>query len=167
MAVDPQGPADAETWGVSAEQVTALALYVSLSDADNPDAQTSTWEDANGRRANREDVEGFIRDVSSRVNAVLVKAARLPKDSIFITSTMPASAADAVKNGAAAYLVGAASPESASGVSTSSYEAVLWQRHLHAVRHGELPDNVQRRRERELDILLRAGQELIGVLSAG
>lgn len=120
-----QGEATAAVYGVTLEDIQALAPYVTVS-ASTP-TQGDPYQDVNGRTVTPEEATGFIASVASRVAGHVLAASRIPETHPFWVFLRTA-AADAVKNGAASYLVAAASPESASQVESQSYAAVLWAR---------------------------------------
>ena len=78
-----------------------------------------------GRVVSREDVEGFIVQVASRVSARLWRFDRTPE---VFRENVRVMARDLVANGAASYVQAAVFPGSTSPNDGSSYAAVLWAR---------------------------------------
>lgn len=123
---------DRRTWGVSLGDVVRLAPQVSVLDGDATggtpprDAEYGTPE----RVITSDDVLRYVRDVAARVTARVVA---LQLDAAGLGDALTAVAADAVKNGAAAYLVDAAFPARSGVNDLSSYGQVLWARYREAL----------------------------------
>lgn len=115
-----------ETFGVSVGDVLALAPNVSLGTDPDTDESTDLYRPAD-RVITVADVEKWITSVASRVDVRLARRALLPVESPY-RSIVYRAAADAVANGSAAYLVGAAAPTRASINDPGAYDGVLWAR---------------------------------------
>ena len=119
-------PSAVETFGVRVGDVLALAPNVSLgTDPDTDDTATDLYRPAD-RVITNADVEKWIASVAARVDVRLVRRAALTTPAY--VSALTSAAADAVANGAAAYLVGAAAPTRASLNDPGAYDGVLWAR---------------------------------------
>ena len=81
------------------------------------------------KRISEDMVVEYVRLVSSRVTARLLRWSSIPESSPFRESLLRA-ARDSTINGAASYTYAAAAPEKAGLSQTTDYSEVLWQRHL-------------------------------------
>lgn len=116
-------------WGVSVEEVLALASHTSLAEP-APIGQPVDdvyGEDKPERQITREQVEVWIRDVGAHVAAVLRRRASLTD--VELRGVLDGAARTIVINGAASHLVAAAHPSQASINSAADYNAVLWDRY--------------------------------------
>lgn len=122
-------------YGVSASEVLALVPYVRVTA--EPAAPSGTHPYGGGavteRAITMAEVNSFIGSVTSRVRGHAAAGDRFAPDH-WITAYLAEAGADAVKNGAAAYVMGAVSPEGGAGGTGMSYESVLWQRFLEALK---------------------------------
>jgi len=121
-----------QTWGVEVSDVLALAPHVTVLPA-APQGEPTTDPDygvGTQRAITQTQVEGFIADVASRVSAHRMS---LVVHGESIGAALDVLAADAVKNGAAAYLVDAAFPARAGVNDSASYGQVLWARYQSAI----------------------------------
>lgn len=114
-------------FGVRVEEVSALAPMVTLGAHVGTDP---VYNEAD-RSITRADVEAWIQAVSARVDLRLANRSRItdaPR-----TRLLTAAAHDAVVNGAASYMVAAATPTRASLNDPGAYDAVLWSRYESAL----------------------------------
>lgn len=109
-------------FGVSVEEVSALAPMVTIGQATTPDPVY----DRTGPKISRDTVEGWITAVSARADLRLGDRSKLTDETR--KSALTAAAHDAVVNGAASYLVAAAMPTRASINDPGSYDSILWSR---------------------------------------
>lgn len=124
--------AASNTFGVTVEQVSALAPLVALDAATDTDP---VYSDA-VHTITRADVEGWIQAVSARVDLRLANRSKITDEPR--TRVLTAAAHDAVANGAASYLVAAATPTRASLNDAGAYDAVLWARYESALEGAAL-----------------------------
>lgn len=104
---------------------------VTLGAARETETETDSVYDPAERAITRGDVEGWISAVSARVDLRLALRSKITDAAR--TSTLRAAAHDAVVNGAASYLVAAATPTRASVNDAGAYDAVLWARYESAL----------------------------------
>lgn len=118
------------TWGVTIEQVLALAPHVGV--IDTPAPADAPVDDVFGgeasRHVTRQAVEDWITSVGGMVAAGLRRRDLLTDDTL--VTALNTAAHDAVLNGAASYLVAAAHPSEAGINNQTDYNAVLWQRYV-------------------------------------
>ena len=117
----------APDWGVSVEEVLALAPHVSLAE-DSPATVSGVWaESPVDAKLTRSNVEGFIRDVGRGVGMRLVRRSYLRNAEArqMIEDAVPA----VVVTGAAATLISAVYPAKAGVNDQASYSAELWARY--------------------------------------
>lgn len=120
-----------EVWGVSVADVQALAPHVSVLSGENPARRTDPDYDLGVQAYTTEkQVRQFIVDVASRVAGFRLSLAVVGDEFL---PALDALSADAVKNGAAAYLVDAAHPARAGVNDSASYGMVLWRRYEQAL----------------------------------
>ncbi|ALY10279.1 hypothetical protein SEA_JKERNS_11 [Arthrobacter phage JKerns] len=121
--------ADPQKWGVTVDEVSALAPHIGLYDGSTTEptpADDVFGETAKGK-VSRADVERFIADVAGRVELRLLRLPRLIPDTA--TATVIARAChDVVVNGAAHYLVAAAFPSNAGLNDDTTLSGLLWKR---------------------------------------
>lgn len=118
-------------WGVSVQDVLALAPHVTVVPADSTTPVPDPEYGVGTQRGIREvQVEGWVKDVASRVQAHRIS---LGVDVPEVQEGLDTLAADAVKNGAAAYLVDAAFPARSGVNDQASYGQVLWARYQSAL----------------------------------
>lgn len=112
-------------WGVSVETVAALAPHVSISADVVPEPSADPLYSNRGIRPIAVDaVEGWIEAVTARVTGRLYRLRELPAEHP-ARPGIEAEIADAINNGAAAYLVDAAFPAKAGPNENTSYGEVL------------------------------------------
>ncbi|QIN94339.1 hypothetical protein SEA_ABBA_10 [Arthrobacter phage Abba] len=118
------------TWGVTVDEVSALAPHVGI--IDNPAPADVPVDDVFGgeasRKVTKQAVEAWIQDISGRVSLTLRRRSKLTDAALI--SALNASAHNIIVNGAASYLVAAAHPNEAAINSQTNYNAVLWQRYV-------------------------------------
>lgn len=143
MAVEQTAGND---WGVTVEQVSALAPHVSI--GTNPAAPADLVFRKADRSISVEEVEGWIRDVAGRVSLRLADHGRITDEAR--RDAIAQAAHDAVLNGAGSYLVAAAHPVGQANAN-EGYAALLWSRYESALEGaataltgwiGELPVTV-------------------------
>lgn len=141
MADEPIG-----RYKVSVGQVLALIPYVRVTETSTvmPVDHGYGKGVVTERAITRPEVVGFIADLSSRVYGHAAAGDRFGEGH-WIRDYLAQAGADAVKNGAAAYTMGAVSPEGTTGQEGASYEAVLWQRFLEALK--EIDDAIERAKD--------------------
>jgi len=121
---DPTTP---ETWGVSVDQVTALAPHVTITQADPaPGGEDTAWAGTAQAQVSATQVTSWIGDVAARVS-LRIHRRTLVTDPV-MTATIAAAAHDLVLNGAGSYLVAAAFPAKAGTNDNTNYSAELWRR---------------------------------------
>ncbi|QGZ17113.1 hypothetical protein HYQ19_gp014 [Arthrobacter phage DrYang] len=121
--------AEAATWGVSVDDVSALAPHIVITNSEAP-APTGTPDPYNSttvRKLTTMQVQQFINDITAMVDMRLHERVRIT-DGVFIAK-VAAAAKDIVTNGAASYLVSAAFPMKAGPNENTSYAAELWNRY--------------------------------------
>lgn len=130
-------------YGVSVGQVLALVPYVRVTESPAAPAPDHAYGGGavTDRAITRPEVESFILSVTSRVRGHAAAGDRFAHDH-WITAYLAEAGADAVKNGAAAYVMGAVAPEGSAGGVSMGYESVLWQRFLEALK--EIDDAIKR-----------------------
>lgn len=116
-------------WGVTVEEVSALAPHVSI--GPGPAAPVDL---VFGKKADRvittDEVLAFVADVAGRVSLRLTALSRISDDTR--AGAIAQAAHDAAVNGAASYLVAAAHP--AGAINTDGgYAALLWSRYESAL----------------------------------
>lgn len=127
-------PGNGQPWGVTVSDVLALAPHLSIKEGDGHVIAQDPEYSTRGRVTTQDDVHGFIVDVGARVTA-RVTALGLQQHADVVGGV----AADAVKNGAAAYLVDAVYPARSGVNDLTSYGQVLWARYREALEEiGEL-----------------------------
>ncbi|QDK01893.1 hypothetical protein SEA_VIBAKI_12 [Arthrobacter phage Vibaki] len=116
-------------WGVTVEEVSALAPHVSI--GNGPAAPVDL---VFGKKADRvittDEVQGFIAEVAGRVALRLADLGRITDGAR--AGALAQAAHDATVNGAASYLVAAAHPAGAIN-NDGGYAALLWSRYESAV----------------------------------
>ncbi|ALY09340.1 hypothetical protein FDH48_gp10 [Arthrobacter phage Jawnski] len=121
--------ADPQKWGVTVDEVSALAphigLYSSTTEPETP-VDDVFGETAKGK-VSRDDVEKFIVDVAGRVSVRLWQLARLVPDTE-PRNVFAQACHDLTVTGAAHYLVAAAFPSNAGVNDDSSLAGLLWKR---------------------------------------
>jgi len=133
-------------YGVSVGSVLALIPYVRVTDGaavmpPNHPYGSGTMTD---RAITQGEVKGFIEDISTRVYGHAAAGDRFGEGH-WITAYLKQAGADAVRNGAAAYTIGAVSPEGSTGNVGAGYESVLWQRFLEALK--EIDETIDRAKD--------------------
>lgn len=123
MAVTPTAGND---WGVTVEEVSALAPHVTIGEAPVVPVDDTFYIPAD-RKISVNEVERFISDVAGRVSLRLADAGRITDTTR--ADAIGTAAHDATVNGAASYLVAAAFPVGQSPNSDGGYAAVLWARY--------------------------------------
>ncbi|AIZ01699.1 putative structural protein [Arthrobacter phage vB_ArtM-ArV1] len=122
--------AEATTWGVSVEEVSALAPHIVITESEAPPVGGAPDPFVNGaavRKLTRMQVNGFINDITAMVDMRIHERARIA-DPVF-SAKIAAAAKDVVRNGAGSYLVSAAFPIKAGPNENTSYAAELWNRY--------------------------------------
>lgn len=126
MAVIPTADND---WGVTVEEVSALAPHVTIGEA--PDAPVDdTFNIPADRKITVNEVEAWIADVAGRVSLRLSDLGRVTDTNR--VAVVGKAAHDAVVNGAASYMVAAAFPAGSIN-SDGGYAALLWSRYESAL----------------------------------
>ncbi|WBF78978.1 hypothetical protein SEA_BOLT007_10 [Arthrobacter phage Bolt007] len=116
---------DPSEYGVSVETVSALAPHVTISaDPDPLPGADPLYSNSGIRKITAEAVERWIEGVTARVTGRLYRLAELPAEHA-ARPGIEAEIADAINNGAAAYLVDAAFPAKAAPNDNTSYGEVL------------------------------------------
>lgn len=139
------------------DRVSALAPHIGITETPNtpptppPPADPVYGKSAPVRRITVSDVEGWILSVASRVEGRLYRLPLIPVSHPALAGIL-VSAADAVTNGAAAYLVDTAFPSKASPNDQTSYGEVLWSR------YESLLDDLEKRVARAIDDALPGGE---------
>lgn len=123
------------TWGVSVDEVLALAPHVVL--ASPPAEGAGTWADPQAGKTTTAQVEQWVTDVAAMVELRLHRRVKLTDPVMLGTITRGAHTITAV--GAAATMVSAVYPTKAGINEQASYSAELWARY-----------------NRELDVLAEA-----------
>jgi len=118
-------PAADNMWGVSVEEVSALAPHVTIGEAPIVPVD-DTFHIPADRKISVNEVEQFIRDVAGRVSLRLSDMGRITDTARL--SAVRSAAHDAVVNGAASYLVSAAYPIGGQVNADGGYAALLWSR---------------------------------------
>lgn len=108
------------TWGVTVEDVSALAPHVPIGEA--PANTDPVYGGRADRRITENEVEQWITDVSARADVALARRSQLNEAD---QSRIAAAVKGLVANGAAAYLVAAAFPAKAGLNDNTSYSAQL------------------------------------------
>lgn len=118
-------------WGASVSDVLALAPHVTVVDQPAQGSQLDPEYDVGAQRyITIEQVAGWVNDVASRVQAHRLA---LGVTAPHIGPALDMLAGDAVKNGAASYLVDAAFPARSGVNDAAAYGQVLWARHQSAL----------------------------------
>lgn len=116
-----------ETWGVSVDQVKALAPHITITETNTGTPGTDVPFSGNQeRRVSTAQVDSFIVDVAARVSLRIHRRSRITNEAM--TATITAAAHDLVLNGAGAYMVSAAFPTKAGINDNTNYSAELWRR---------------------------------------
>ncbi|QOP66252.1 hypothetical protein SEA_PIPPA_11 [Arthrobacter phage Pippa] len=121
--------ADPQKWGVTVDEVSALAPHIGLYDGSTTEptpADDVFGETAKGK-VSRAEVEQFITDVAGRVDLRLWRLSRIVPDSHPAT-VLARACHDLVVTGAAHYLVAAAFPSNAALNEDTSLSGLLWRR---------------------------------------
>lgn len=112
-------------WGVSVEQVSALAPHIPISNAGTPALPADpAYGDANERTITRGEVEAWIKNVSAILGGRILRASKLPDTHPYF-AYLEVAAATCITSGAAHYLVAAAFPLKAATNDQTSYAEVL------------------------------------------
>jgi hypothetical protein len=123
--------ADANVWGVSVDDVSALAPHIVIANDPGPAPEPAPLGDPYNkstiRKVTRSQVEAFIGDISAQVDLRLYRRTRIASDEF--TARVVAAAQDVVTNGAGSYLVSAAFPVKAGVNESTSLSAELWRRY--------------------------------------
>lgn len=135
-------------WGVSVEQVKALAPHITITEPDPvyPDRDVA-FAGNQDRRVTPAEITQWIVDVAARVSLRIHRRSKITNESM--TATITAAAHDLVLNGAGSYLVAAAFPAKAGTNDNTNYNAELWRRftegldELEKAIDGWLIDNVE------------------------
>lgn len=112
------------TWGCTVDDVLRLLPGVVIADGVISEPSNSMYV-STGRKVTREDVQGFIWMVASRVSARAWKFEQAPERFRENVATM---ARDLVANGAASYTQAALYPAGTATNEGGGYAAVLWER---------------------------------------
>ena len=112
------------TWGCTVDDVLRLLPGVVIADGVISEPSNSMYV-GTGRKVTREDVQGFIWMVASRVSARAWKFEQAPERFRENVATM---ARDLVANGAASYTQAALYPAGTATNEGGGYAAVLWDR---------------------------------------
>lgn len=118
--------ADANVWGVSVDDVSALAPHIVIADDPAEPAVVGPGDPYNKptiRKVTRAQVEAFIADISAQVDLRLYRLGKIA-DTAFL-ERVKAMAQDVITNGAAWYLVAAAFPVKAGPNENTNYSAEL------------------------------------------
>lgn len=119
-------PVEPVTWGCTVDDVLRLLPGVVITDGVLSDSGPSNpMYVSTGRRVTREDVQGFIWMVASRVSARAWKFEQAPERFRENVHTM---ARDLVANGAASYTQAALYPAGTGSNDGGGYAGVLWAR---------------------------------------
>lgn len=154
----PSETVGANNWGVSVEMVSALAPSVPVAmPTGQPPLKPSDpfYDRANTRKLNSVDVQGYITSAASRVMGRVYYFSKLKPEHPFLEH-LKAAGADATANAAAAYLVEAAMPMSASPNNLASYGQVLW------ARYAELMDELVEALDKAIESEKEEGQQAAG-----
>lgn len=114
-----------ETWGVSVDQVKALAPHITITDTEPAPGGDVPFTGNKEKHVAQAQVEAWIIDVAARVS---LRIHRRSKVDTAMQATVNAAAHDLVLNGAGNYLVAAAFPAKAGLNDNTSYSAELWRR---------------------------------------
>jgi hypothetical protein len=125
MAVDQTAGND---WGVTVEEVSALAPHVSI--GTNPEAVPDPVFTKADHTISTGEVEAWISDVAGRAALRLANLGRITDETRL--NVVGKAAHDAVVNGAASYLVAAAHPIGQTNAN-EGYAALLWSRYESAL----------------------------------
>lgn len=118
---------DKQTWGVSVEDVLALAPHVRVvSESDTPQRDPQYGGAADTSTVTRTAVEEWITDVARAVDVRISRYRRITGENL---ARLHKAAATVTKVGAGAYLVDAAHPTRAGVGDNASYGNVLWTRY--------------------------------------
>lgn len=120
-------PTAPETWGVSVEQVKALAPHITITETiPGTPGDDVAFAGSQERHVTTDQVSSWITDVSARVSLRIHRRSKITND--IMTATITAAAHDLVLNGSGSYLVAAAFPTKAGLNDNTSYSAELWRR---------------------------------------
>jgi hypothetical protein len=123
--------AEATTWGVSVEDVSALAPHIVIANdpgpAPDPAPLGDPYNKTTIRKVTRSQVEAFIADITAAVDLRLHLRSRVLDQSYL--ARLDALAQDTITNGAAWYLVAAAFPVKAGTNENTNYSAELKARY--------------------------------------
>lgn len=122
--------AEAATWGVSVDDVSALAPHIVISNSETapvPGGVPDPYKTAAVRALTRAQVQQFISDITAMVDMRIHERVRIADESF--NAKIAAAASDVVTNGAASYLVAAAFPVKAGPNENTSYATELWNRY--------------------------------------
>lgn len=117
-------PVEPVTWGATVDDVLRLLPGVVITDGVISEPSNSMYV-GTGRKVTREDVQGFIWMVASRVSARAWKFEQAPERFRENVRTM---ARDLVANGAASYTQAALYPAGTATNEGGGYAGVLWER---------------------------------------
>lgn len=122
------------TWGVTVDEVHALAPHVPIDDSPetSPDP---VWEGDVNQAVTSAQVQRWIVQVSNRAS-LRVELIDTVTDETRKT-VMTGAIHDAVTNGAASYLVAAAYPAMSAPNEQTSYAQVLWDRYMSILKEAE------------------------------
>lgn len=129
--------AEATTWGVSVDDVSALAPHIVITNAEAPPTggTPDPYNATTVRKLTNQQVQKFINDVTAMVDMRLHERARITND--VFNAKIAAAAKDIVANGAGSYLVAAAFPMKAGPNENTSYAAELWNRYKYGLEELE------------------------------
>lgn len=113
------------TWGVSVDEVLALAPHVVL--ASPPAGGTGTWDDSQAGKTTTVQVEQWVTDVAAMVDLRLHKRTKLTDAALVDRVERGAHTITAV--GTAATMISAVYPTKAGINEQASYSAELWARY--------------------------------------
>ncbi|AYD81508.1 hypothetical protein HYP71_gp014 [Arthrobacter phage KBurrousTX] len=120
--------AEASTWGVSVDDVSALAPHIAIASTEAvPPGTPDPFNQSTVRKVTNGQVAAFIQDISAMVDLRLHSRHRVT-DAAF-AAKVDTAAADIVTNGAGSYLVAAAFPIKAGVSENTNYSAELWRRY--------------------------------------
>lgn len=118
--------ADATVWGVSVDDVSALAPHIVITETPDEPVVVGPGDPYNKpsvRKVTRSQVEAFIEDIRAQVDLRLYRYDRVTD--VAFKARVDALAKDVITNGAAWYLVAAAFPVKAGVNENTNYSAEL------------------------------------------
>ncbi len=124
--------ADATVWGVSVDDVSALAPHIVIANDPGPAPEPlplgDPYNKSTVRKVTRSQVEAFIVDITAQVDLRLYRLDRVTDPSPFRLK-VDAAAKDVITNGAGSYLVSAAFPVKAGTNENTNLSAELYRRY--------------------------------------